>query len=131
MKKHQILIVSEAAIENRGIVHILSKEPDWQVSLAQSAEEAITLFYARPFDITVVGKDINNADEQKLRAVLGQCSFENIVLKQHSDNMEMLKKEIMGLLSRRKIEKWQRIHVTDSFNPVNQADKIRIVPFEG
>lgn len=76
-------------------VNILRREPDWKISLVSSAEEAITSVYARPFDVIIIGKDVNAADEQKLRAVLNHCSFKNVILKQKSDDPEMLKEEIL------------------------------------
>lgn len=128
--RQQILVVGEVTRENPEMVNILRREPDWKISQVPSAEEAITLFYAKPFDVIVLGKKINMTDKQKLRAILSHCSFENIVIDQKVDNVELLKKEIRDLMSGKKIEKLRRIHVSDSLNPINQADKIRLVPFE-
>ncbi|MGH2644510.1 MAG: hypothetical protein ACRDE2_11215 [Chitinophagaceae bacterium] len=129
MKKQRILIVSETERENPGMVNSLRSEPDWDVSPVSSAEEAITTFYGKPFDIIIIGREINSTDEQKLRTVLSHCSFESIILKQKSINHDLLKEEIRELLIKEKINRLQNIRVTDPFNPVNQADKIRVIPF--
>lgn len=129
MKKQQILIVSEAPGENLETVNTLRREPDWTISPVSSAEEAITSFYAKPFDVIVIGKGINITDEQKLRKVLNHCSFESIIVKQQANDPEILKEEIMRSMNEKRINRLQRIHVKDTFDPVNQADKIRVVPF--
>lgn len=128
--RQQILVVSEATGGDLEVVNILRREPDWKISRVSSAEEAITSFYAKPFDVIVIGKDINPADEQKLRAVLNHCSFENIILKHESVDPEMLKEEILHLINVKRISSLQRIHVRDSLSPANQADYIHVVPFK-
>lgn len=130
MKKQQVLIISEVARENPDMVNALRGEPGWQVSLVSSAEEAITSFYSKSFDVIVIGKGVNTSDEQKLRAVLSHCSFENIILKQKSDDMKILKEDILRLINAKRISNLRQIHVRDSFNPVNQTNNIRIVPFK-
>lgn len=127
-KKQQILIITESAEKDLETVKVLRREPDWNISPVSSAEEAIASFYAKPFDVIIVGKGVNSTDEQKLRAVLNHCSFESIVLKQTSDNVEELKNYINENIIAKRADALKHIHVNDTLNVNNLADDIRIMP---
>lgn len=126
MKKQQILIVSKAMEESPGMVSAFREEPDWEVSLVSSAEDAITLFYAKPFDAVIIGKNMHFADEQKIRAVLNHCSFESIILREGNDDPEELKNAIFRLINARRANELKHIHVNDTLNVNNLADSIKV-----
>ena len=128
MKKRQILIVSKTIEENPEMMSTFRGEPGWQISLVSSAEEAIMSFYARPFDVIIIGKEAASADEQKLRAVLNHCSFESIILREESDDAEELKNKISEILIAKRADAFKHIQVNDTLNVNNFADDIRIVP---
>ncbi len=132
MKKQQILIVSKTIGESPGMVSTFREEPDWQISLVSSAEDAITLFYAKPFDAVIIGKNMHFTDEQKIRAVLNHCSFESIIQREDNDDPEELKNAILCLINARRADELKHIHVNDTLNVNNLADSIKVtLPGQG
>jgi hypothetical protein len=107
-----------------------SQETGWQVTTVYSDEAAIEKSCLSAFDVAIIGADVNQDAERKLKAVFHNLGSAALVLRQNgrdTSDIDALKVEIKRLINERRLERIGRIHVTDTLNVENLAGDIRLV----
>jgi len=105
MNKIEILVTGRHDDTVTFIAELINSNKDWLSTKATTGEEAIEKFHQRDFDMVVFADDINDEEERKLRKIFTIQNPDIIILKQDSNNDNLLANEIISALDKQRTEK--------------------------
>src|SRR5437763_4247393 len=114
MTKKNILVVSNAETMKPELLEWISKEDNFEMTFADTHEQAIELSSQQLFDLVLIDKTDENVNVKKLGAILPIFNAETLLVGYEGEARNEIEEKIKLAFDYRKYKRMQKIMILDS-----------------
>jgi hypothetical protein len=127
MTKKNILVVSNAETMKPELLEWISKEDNFEMTFADTHEQAIELSSQQLFDLVLIDKTDENVNVKKLGAILPIFNAETLLVGYEGEARNEIEEKIKLAFDYRKYKRMQKIMILDS--SVKKRKNDGLMPF--